>query len=136
MKFFVNENVLIPRPETEELIEWIISDFKKEKDSKPTLPGGRQVNIIDIGTGSGCIPIALKKELPDSNITSIDVSEEALSVANKNAENLKATINFLTVNFLDKNAWKPLQAYDTIVSNPPYIPIDEKKNACKKCYRI
>lgn len=61
MKFFVDENVLIPRPETEELIEWVISDFKKEKDSKPK-------NIIDIGTGSGCMPIALKKELPDLNV--------------------------------------------------------------------
>ena len=76
MKFFVDENVLIPRPETEELIEWMVNDFKKERDSKPT-------NIIDIGTGSGCIPIAIKKELPDSNITAIDVSEKALLVAKK-----------------------------------------------------
>jgi release factor glutamine methyltransferase len=124
MKFFVNEHVLIPRPETEELIEWVVSDFKKEKDSRST-------DIIDIGTGSGCIPIALKKELPGANITAIDVSEKALSVAKKNAENLKATINFLGVNFLNENAWKPLQVYDTIVSNPPYIPIDEKKILAK-----
>ena len=131
MKFLVDENVLIPRPETEELIEWIINDFKKERDSKPTMPDGRPANIIDIGTGSGCIAVALKKELTDSNITAIDVSEEALSVAKKNGENLKATINFLAVNFLNKNAWKPLAAYDTIVSNPPYIPIDEKKFLAK-----
>lgn len=120
MKFFVDENVLIPRPETEELIEWIINDFKKEKGSKPT-------NILDIGTGSGCIPIALKKELPCLNITTIDVSKKALSVAKKNAENLKAKIDFLIIDFLNENDWKPLQIYDTIVSNPPYIPIAEKE---------
>jgi release factor glutamine methyltransferase len=120
MKFFVNENVLIPRPETEELIQWIVNDFKKEKNSKPT-------NTIDIGTGSGCIPIALKKELPHLNITAIDVSEKALAVANKNAENLNATIHFLQINFLDENEWKPLQSCDIIVSNPPYIPTSEKE---------
>jgi len=120
MKFFVEENVLIPRPETEELVEWIITDFKQGKNSKP-------INIIDIGTGSGCIPIALKKELSNSNITAIDVSEKALLVAKKNADNLNATIHFLQIDFLDKNGWKRLQLYDTIVSNPPYIPINEKE---------
>jgi release factor glutamine methyltransferase len=120
MKFFVDENVLIPRPETEELVEWIISDLKNENNSKPT-------NIIDIGTGSGCIPIALKKELPHLNITAIDVNEKALAVANKNAENLNATIHFLQINFLDENEWKPLQSCDIIVSNPPYIPTSEKE---------
>ncbi|MGN6195497.1 MAG: peptide chain release factor N(5)-glutamine methyltransferase [Ginsengibacter sp.] len=119
MKFFVDEHVLIPRPETEELVEWIITDFKQEKNSKPT-------NILDIGTGSGCIPIALKKELSNSNITAIDLSEKALSVAKKNAENLNAAIHFLQIDFLDKNQWNPLQLYDTIVSNPPYIPKNEK----------
>lgn len=131
MKFFVNENVLIPRPETEELIEWIISDFKKERDSKPTMPDGRQANIIDIGTGSGCIAVALKKELTDSNITAIDLSEKALSVAKKNATNLNARIDFFQINFLNENAWKPLQSYDTIVSNPPYIPSNEKEILAK-----
>lgn len=124
MKFFVNENVLIPRSETEELIEWIINDFKKQKDSK-------QTNIIDIGSGSGCISIALKKELPNSIITAVDVSKKALLVAKKNAENLQAKINFLHINFLNENAWKPLQFYDTIVSNPPYIPISEKEILAK-----
>jgi release factor glutamine methyltransferase len=124
MQFFVNENVLIPRPETEELVQWIVSDFKKEKNSKPT-------NIIDIGTGSGCIPVALKKELPGSNITAIDISEKALSVAKKNAANLKAIIHFLQIDFLNESSWKPLHAYDTIVSNPPYIPINEKEMLSK-----
>ena len=131
MKFLVDENVLIPRPETEELIEWIINDFKKERDSKPTMPDGRPANIIDIGTGSGCIAVALKKELPDSNITAIDISEKALSVAKKNATELNTPVNFFQINFLNENAWKPLQTYDRIVSNPPYIPFNEKEILAK-----
>jgi release factor glutamine methyltransferase len=125
MKFFVNENVLIPRPETEELVEWIINDLKNTgADSEAT-------NIVDIGTGSGCIPVALKKELPDSNISAIEVSEKALLVAKKNAAKLNASINFFQINFLNEDAWKPLQAYDTIVSNPPYIPFNEKEILAK-----
>jgi len=131
MKLLVDENVLIPRPETEELIEWIINDFKKERDSKPTMPDGRPANIIDIGTGSGCIAVALKKELPDSNITAIDISEKALSVAKKNATELNTPVNFFQINFLNENAWKPLQTYDRIVSNPPYIPFNEKEILAK-----
>jgi release factor glutamine methyltransferase len=118
-KFFVNENVLIPRPETEELVEWIVSDFKKEKDSKP-------INIIDVGTGSGCIPISLKKELA-ANITAIDVSEKALAVAKKNASRLDASIHFFQMDFLNDDEWKILSRYNIIVSNPPYIPIKEKE---------
>ncbi|HXR84259.1 MAG TPA: peptide chain release factor N(5)-glutamine methyltransferase [Hanamia sp.] len=120
MKFYVNENVLIPRPETEELVEWIITDLKKEKYSKPT-------NIIDIGTGSGCIPIALKKVFPNTSITAIDISEKALHVAKKNAKNLQTEIHFLQNDFLNENRGKSLPAYDIIVSNPPYIPFSEKE---------
>lgn len=120
MKFFVNEDVLIPRPETEELIEWIVSDLKKEKDSKPG-------NIIDIGTGSGCIPVALKKELPDSKITAIDVSEKALIVAARNANALGALIEFFQIDFLNENEWQKLSQYNIVVSNPPYIPLREKE---------
>jgi len=123
-KFFVNENVLIPRPETEELVEWIVSDFKKEKYSKP-------INIIDIGTGSGCIPVSLKKELPETSITAIDVSDKALSVAKINAEELDATIDFFKVDFLNENEWEMLSRYDIIVSNPPYIPLNEKEILAK-----
>ncbi|MDE3185427.1 MAG: peptide chain release factor N(5)-glutamine methyltransferase [Bacteroidota bacterium] len=119
MKFFVNGNVLIPRPETEELVEWIINDA-----SKPT-------NIIDIGTGSGCIGIALKKELPRANVTAIDRSEKALEVAKINSIELNAEINFLQINFLKEEEWKSLQKYDLIVSNPPYIPIKEKEKLAK-----
>lgn len=123
-KFYVNENVLIPRPETEELVEWIVSDFKKEKYSKP-------IKIIDIGTGSGCIPVSLKKELPESSIAAIDVSDKALSVAKINAEELHAIINFFQIDFLNENEWKMLSQYDIIVSNPPYIPLNEKEILAK-----
>ena len=123
-KFYVNENVLIPRPETEELVEWIISDFKKEKHSK-------RINIIDIGTGSGCIPVSLKKGLPETSITAIDVSDKALSVSKKNAKELDATIDFLEADFLNENEWKMLSQYNIIVSNPPYIPLNEKQVLAK-----
>jgi release factor glutamine methyltransferase len=131
LKFFVDENVLIPRPETEELIEWIISDFKKERNSKPAMPDSTQANVIDIGTGSGCIAVSLKKQLPDLNITAIDVSEKALSVAKRNATELNAPVNFYQIDFLNQNAWKPLQTYDRIVSNPPYIPFNQKEFLAK-----
>ena len=124
MKFFVDENVLIPRPETEELVEWIISDFKNQNGSKPT-------NILDIGSGSGCISIALKNELNEINVTAIDVSKKALAVAKKNAQTLKAHIHFLQINFLNENEWRSLPIYDSIISNPPYIPIIEKEMLSK-----
>jgi release factor glutamine methyltransferase len=120
MKFFVNENVLIPRPETEELVEWIVADLRKETDSK-------QTNIIDIGTGSACIPISLKKEFPKTFVTAIDVSEKALSVAKRNATELNAAIDFYQINFLKEDEWQGLSRYDIIASNPPYIPINEKE---------
>lgn len=126
-KFYVNENVLIPRPETEELVEWIANDLKMEV--VPNLKPGtlNQIpDIIDIGTGSGCIAVSLKKELPNLHIAAIDISEKALLVARKNAKELKAEIDFLLINFLNKNEWNQLDKYDIIVSNPPYIPIKEK----------
>ena len=120
MKFFVNENVLIPRPETEELVEWIINDLKNAgADSKAT-------NIIDIGTGSGCIAIALKKELKNLFVSALDASDFALEVARKNSKDLNAEINFLHFDFLNENEWQLLHKFDIIVSNPPYIPLKEK----------
>jgi len=119
MKFFVNEDVLIPRPETEELVEWIVNDLRVQNSN---------VNILDIGSGSGCVSISLKKELPGSLVTAIDVSEKALEVAKKNAKELNALIDFLQIDFLDEARWNILPRYDVIVSNPPYIALKEKES--------
>jgi release factor glutamine methyltransferase len=125
MKFYVNENVLIPRPETEELVEWIVTDAnKKSTGSKPT-------GIIDIGAGSGCIAISLKKELKNSKITAIDTSEIALQVAEQNSTELHAKIDFIQLDFLKEEEWKRLPMFDIIVSNPPYIPLNERDSLAK-----
>ena len=127
LKFFVNEFVLIPRPETEELVSWVVSDFQK--------PGERispaEIKILDIGTGSGCIAVSLKKALPTVEITSIDVSEQALNVANENANELQTNIDFKRIDFLHEEEWQSLGNYDIIVSNPPYIPQSEKESLSK-----
>ncbi len=127
MRFYVNENTLIPRPETEELVELVVGHTEPG-----VCPPGRQVkHILDIGTGSGCIPIALKKKLPLASITSIDVSEGALQVARHNADTLDADIQLLQVDFLDESRWGSLPMFDMIVSNPPYIRQSEKKSMAK-----
>lgn len=121
-KFFVNKNVLIPRPETEELVEWIMEEIKQR-------PGS--CSLLDIGTGSGCIPISLKKEMPHCTVSAIDVSKEALHVAQQNATNHKVDIQFLKVDFLDEKQWNELPLFDIIISNPPYIPIMESSKLDK-----
>ncbi len=121
MRFYVNENVLIPRPETEELVEWIVRDIRSLKPGKQN----PKLKILDIGTGSGCIAISIKTELENSDVASVDVSKKALSVANKNAVALRTQINFLQIDFLDESIWNNLSVYDLIVSNPPYIPEGE-----------
>jgi release factor glutamine methyltransferase len=127
-KFFVDENVLIPRPETEELVEWIVGDVRRTMSD---VRCNESFEIIDIGTGSGCIPVSLKKELQNINVTAIDVSEKALHVARKNADNLDAKIDFFKIDFLNENNWIALSKFDIIVSNPPYIPIAEKEILAK-----
>jgi release factor glutamine methyltransferase len=112
MKFFVNPHVLIPRPETEELVSWIRED-------------GNKGNLLDIGTGSGCIAISLARLLPGTAITAIDVSEEALQVARSNADALQAGVAFQRLDFLQDSQWDHLPVFDTIVSNPPYIRLSE-----------
>ncbi|HAI80490.1 MAG TPA: peptide chain release factor N(5)-glutamine methyltransferase [Chryseobacterium sp.] len=116
LKFFVDENVLIPRPETEELLELAIAEIQKNKveDSK----------ILDIGTGSGIIPIVLKKKFPEAKVSAIDFSEKAMKTAKKNADFHEADINFIHQNYLEEYL---LEVYDIIISNPPYIGIDEEK---------
>ena len=117
MKFKVNKNVLIPRPETEELVDWIVKESEKSKV--------KSQNVVDIGTGSGCIPITLKKKLPEANISAIDVCSEALFTATENAVTLNAEVNFILLDFLDEEKWKELAQYDIIVSNPPYVKQSE-----------
>ncbi len=118
MKLLVNESVLIPRPETEELVEWILTDIKQS--------GIKNFSLIDIGTGSGCIPISLKKNIPEATIAAIDVSADALQVAKINSLQQKAAIDFLNLDFLNENEWNQLGKYDVIVSNPPYVKRSEE----------
>lgn len=118
MKLKVNEHVLIPRPETEELVELVLTHVTTNQIAEPT--------ILDIGTGSGCIAIALKKNIPIAIVTAIDISGEALLMAKENAINQGTTIQFFQTDFLSEVQWTGLSKYDIIISNPPYIPISEK----------
>jgi len=116
MKFKVNKNVLIPRPETEELVDWIVKTTNAQYSIFNV-----QYSIMDVGTGSGCIPITLKKKLPQATVSAIDVCSEALFTATENAIELNADVDFLLLDFLDEEKWKELGQYDIIVSNPPYV---------------
>lgn len=120
-EIFVDKNVLIPRSETEELVELIIKD-------NPSLA---PIKVIDIGTGSGCIPIALQIEKPEWELTGIDISEKALLVAQNNNIVNKTSVNFLTGDLFNPESL-PHQSFDVIVSNPPYIPINEKPDLDKQ----
>lgn len=152
LKFEVNESVLIPRPETEELVDWVIKDVRcmmydvrytprqtppSDENhsltilhSPPTLRSEsdiyrRTFTILDIGTGSGCIPITIKKKLPAASISAIDVSSEALQTAARNAKLNEVEVNFQLLDFLNENRWDDLSKYDLIISNPPYIKSSE-----------
>lgn len=122
LKFKVNEHVLIPRPETEELVDWIIKTHSEQSEES-------QIKILDVGTGSGCIAISLAKNLPNTKIYALDVSEKALVVARKNAKINNVDIEFVEVDILNEASWglefKNLE-FDTIVSNPPYVRNLEK----------
>ena len=117
LEFNVNENVLIPRPETEELVEWIIS-------SAVNMPKFKNTKILDIGTGSGCIAISLAKNIPNAEVSAIDISDKALAVAKENADLNKVAIAFIQRNILETNDLE--QQFDIIVSNPPYVRNLEK----------
>ena len=128
LPFNINKEVLIPRPETEELVEQVIKEvslIKTYKTDSNETTNEKQLKILDIGTGSGCIAISLKKELPSSKISAIDVSNEALRIAKKNALLNKVDINFIHLDILKTNNLDKL--YDVIVSNPPYVRELEKK---------
>lgn len=113
--FRVDDSVLIPRPETEELVSWILSDHTRHQS----------ISVLDIGTGSGCIAITLKLAMPQANVTAIDVSSAALAIAHHNAERLGADIILQEVDFLEYEQKASLTHFDVLVSNPPYIPFSE-----------
>lgn len=115
LEFSVNEHTLIPRPETEELMEWIIHTVKQQ----PL----KQWRILDIGTGSGCIPVTLAKNISNAVVTSMDVSEKALEVAKRNADHNGVSVRFLHQDVLTTVS---IEEYDLIVSNPPYVRHLEK----------
>lgn len=141
MTFFVNEHVLIPRPETEELVELAIAKIKEQSEKSKNLTQqcneisashncrpepierGQPLRLLDIGTGSGVIPVVLKKHFPDAEVSAIDFSEKALEVARKNAASHQTEIRFLHLNYLETEL---TENFDVIISNPPYIGIDEE----------
>ena len=114
LKLTVNPSVLIPRPETEELVQWITTTVEDEK-----------LSVVDIGTGSGCIALALKKELKNAVVTGVDISAESIRTASKNAEQNQLDVTFKQADILqwEKEKWEPV---DLIVSNPPYVRELEK----------
>ena len=128
LPFVVNKHVLIPRPETEELVACVVSESSRVKTfntSTKQTTETKQLKILDIGTGSGCIPISLKKQLPFAKISAIDISKEALTVAKKNAVLNNVDIHFILQDILKTVALD--QHYDIIISNPPYVRELEKK---------
>ncbi len=119
MEFDVNESVLIPRPETEEMVSLILNSIPVNKSFQ-------NIDILDIGTGSGCIAISLKKHLPHSSVSAVDISKEAIAVAMRNAEKNEVHITLKNVDILDSSQWNRLPDCNLIVSNPPYVTDSEK----------
>ncbi|MCK0191841.1 peptide chain release factor N(5)-glutamine methyltransferase [Arenibacter sp. F20364] len=117
LEFYVDENVLIPRPETEELVYWILDEVQKRDSSD-------EVKILDIGTGSGCIAVSLAKNLPYTKVYALDVSKKAIQIAERNAEENEVDISFIEADILLMESFKG--KFDIIVSNPPYVRELEK----------
>ncbi|MDJ0646734.1 MAG: peptide chain release factor N(5)-glutamine methyltransferase [Flavobacteriaceae bacterium] len=135
LPFKVTSDVLIPRPETEELVDRILTELKEKRQRKKDWS---QLTLLDIGTGSGCIAISLAKHLPNASIYALDVSEKALDIANQNAKLNKVSINFIQQDILDSDAITNLskhlsgeQKFDVIISNPPYVRELEKHEISK-----
>lgn len=129
MDFMVNEHVLIPRPETEDLVRWIIQEVRVTKHEIRSKKENPEIKILDIGTGSGCIAIALAKNLPEARLFALDISEQALEVAQRNAEMNAVKIKFIQADIL--NMVSIDERFDVIVSNPPYVRQLEKKKMHK-----
>ena len=118
LPFLVNPSVLIPRPETEELVDWAINSLKTEINNS--------AHIIDIGTGSGCIAISIKKHLPDFKVSAIDISATAIQTATKNAKLNQVEVEFSEEDILNPKATKT-KKYKVIISNPPYVTLLDKR---------
>ncbi len=116
--FKVSKDTLIPRPETEELVAWVLEDLQ-QLNLTP-------IHLIDIGTGSGCIPISIKAKAPSVNIVAVDISMNAIAIAEENATQLNCSIQFKVLDFLDESTWDNLELTNIIISNPPYIKELEK----------
>ncbi len=116
--FYVDSSVLIPRPETEELVDWIIKENRQSQN----------LSILDLGTGSGCIPVVLKRKLPQAKVYACDIGQEALAVARRNASRYQAEIDFFLLDILDRGAWNKIPQVDILVSNPPYVPENNKES--------
>lgn len=114
--FATDARALIPRPETEELVHWVLE----------THPAGSKRRVLDIGTGSGCIAVTLKKKRPDWEVSAVDASFDALQLAWENARRLQCAVEFIRQDMLDEALWAGLGRFDIIVSNPPYIPAAER----------
>lgn len=119
LEFKVNPAVLIPRPETEELVSWVLSEVHGAEEN---------LKILDVGTGSGCIAISIKKELEKADVHAIDISDKVLEVAIENASLNNVSVHFEQLDILDEEAQKSLSVFDVIISNPPYVtPSDKDK---------
>jgi release factor glutamine methyltransferase len=117
-KIKVQEGVLIPRPETEELAAMILRNSRHRQYE--------ELSLLDIGTGSGCIPVAIKKQMPGMDVTAIDISPLALQIAKENSTLNQCRVKFILADILDRQGWKNFPGYTIIVSNPPYIPESER----------
>jgi release factor glutamine methyltransferase len=117
LQFMVNKHVLIPRPETEELVDWLVHDIRE---------GNKVQNVIDLGTGSGCIAIAVKKTLPHLSVIATDISHEALKVARANAARNDVTVSFHWFDMLKPEGYETDRSFGAIISNPPYVRKSER----------
>lgn len=124
LPFYVNASVLIPRPETEELVAWVIQSVGNWQLAVSNT--AKALKILDIGTGSGCIAISLKKNLPGAEVTAVDISADALSTAGRNAVLNEVTVNFIPIDILDIKSELENFKYDMIISNPPYVTLVDK----------
>jgi len=118
LSFAVNASVLIPRPETEELVRWILEEGNKKT--------GETIKILDIGTGSGCIAVSLAKNLSNARLSALDVSDEALTMAQENAKSHQVEVSFQQADVL-KASFQIGGTFDVMVSNPPYVRLLEQK---------